>query len=78
MAGNVTRIATKPFKVPNTNFTIPEGMRVFIPTFTIHHDNDFYPNPDEFIPERFAEDSNIPAGAFMPFGDGAYFSSFLN
>lgn len=30
--GNITRIATAAYNVPNTNFTIPKGMRIFIPT----------------------------------------------
>lgn len=79
VGGNITRIATKAYEVPNTNFTIPKGMRVYIPTFAIHHDEEFYPNPEEFIPERFSEGGNIPAGAFIPFGDGKclFFILFL-
>lgn len=61
-------MTTKPYRVAN-EFTIPEGMRVYIPLFGIHHDPDYYPNPEEFYPERFSR-KDIPSGAFMPFGDG--------
>lgn len=66
-AGSATRITTKSFKVPNTDYTIPEGMRVIIPIFGIHHDETFYPKPEEFIPER-----EFPSNAFLPFGDGMF------
>lgn len=33
VGGNLTRIAKKSYKVPNTNYTIPKGMRVYIPTY---------------------------------------------
>ncbi|XP_031639959.1 probable cytochrome P450 6a20, partial [Contarinia nasturtii] len=68
VAGILTRIATKPYKVPNTNLTIPRGMCVFIPTFAIHHDEQFYPRPEEFIPERFSQD--VSPREYLPFGDG--------
>lgn len=67
VAGNVTRIATRPFKVPNTDFTIPKGMRIFIPIYALHHDPVYYENPEEFKPER---SSQQPDFAFLPFGEG--------
>lgn len=77
VAGNITRIATNAYKVANTDFTIPNGMRVYIPTYAIHHDETFYPNPEEFIPKRFSKDNEIPAGAFIPFGDNGNFHSSI-
>ncbi|XP_055314194.1 probable cytochrome P450 6a20 [Sitodiplosis mosellana] len=68
VAGNATRIATKPFRVPNTDFTIPTGMRVFIPIYAVHHDAAFFPDPERFIPERFSEEP-LP-NAFLAFGAG--------
>lgn len=72
VGGNITRIATKPYKVPDTNFTIPKGMKVYVPVFAIHHDETYYPNPEEFNPDRWISGGdNIPTkGAFLPFGDG--------
>lgn len=73
VGGNITRIATKPYKVPDTNFTIPKGMKVYVPVFAIHHDETYYPNPEEFNPDRWISGGdNIPTkGAFLPFGDGS-------
>ena len=33
-------------------------------------DEKYYPNPELFDPERFAEGNKIPKGAYLPFGDG--------
>lgn len=65
------RIATKSFKVPNTDFTIPKGMRIFIPIYAIHHDSRYFKDPEEFNPERFASQQPLPAG-FLPFGEGMF------
>lgn len=70
MAGNSTRIANKPYKVPNTDITIPKGMRAYIPIYAFHHDERFYKNPEEFDPERFSEDNENAARTFLGFGDG--------
>lgn len=67
MAGNITRIASENYIVPNTDFTIPKGMRIYIPIFAIHHDERFYTSPEEFNPDR-----EFPSNAFLPFGDGKY------
>lgn len=37
-AGLLMRQVNKEYKVPNTNFTIPVGMKVLIPSYGIHHD----------------------------------------
>lgn len=68
VAGTATRIATKDYKMPNNNFIIPKGMRIYIPIFAIHHDEEYYPEPEEFIPERFAQPPQ--PGTFLAFGDG--------
>lgn len=78
VAGNATRVANKPYRVPGTDFTIPEGMRVYIPIYAIHHHDRFYPNPEVFNPERFSEENGNDARTFLGFGDGKYsFSYFL-
>lgn len=66
------RKATKDFKIPNTNFVIPEGMPIMIPTYSIHNDERFFPNPDKFDPERFNDENinNIKPFTFMPFSEG--------
>lgn len=43
-------------------------MPVYVPIYGIHHDEQFYPNPEKFMPERFEQE--IPNYAFIPFGNG--------
>ncbi|XP_055849099.1 probable cytochrome P450 309a2 [Episyrphus balteatus] len=52
---------------------IEPGMIVHVPTYSFHNDPDVFPNPEEYIPERFdngrAKELN-QKGYFFPFGDG--------
>ena len=43
-----------------------------IPTYAIHHDPQYYPDPYKFIPERFNAENkkNRNPYAYMPFGVG--------
>ncbi len=38
--------------------TIPEGMVVGVPTYSIHHNEKYYPRPYEFLPERWIAGSD--------------------
>jgi len=55
-----------------TNVSIPKGLKVWIPIYSIHRDPDFYPKPDVFDPERFREEAvqNRHPMVYLPFGDG--------
>lgn len=53
--------------------TIEKGTVVQIPSYSIHHDPDFYPNPNVFDPDRFDHvdlKSLRDEGKFFPFGHG--------
>ncbi|KAI1233712.1 Cytochrome P450 3A1, partial [Lamprotornis superbus] len=52
--------------------TIPEGMVVLIPAFVLHRDPQYWPEPDEFRPERFSKENKegIDPYTFLPFGAG--------
>ncbi|KAG5669750.1 hypothetical protein PVAND_000044 [Polypedilum vanderplanki] len=43
-----------------------------VPILAIHHDPLYYPEPNNFDPERFDEEKirQRPAFTFLPFGDG--------
>ncbi|KAF2900432.1 hypothetical protein ILUMI_05749 [Ignelater luminosus] len=45
---------------------------VWIPTYAIHRDPQYYPNPDKFDPERFSEENknDIKPFTYLPFGAG--------
>lgn len=54
---------------------IEKGVVVYIPIHQLHYDPEFYPNPEEFKPERFdPENGGLKVfkdkGVFLPFGDG--------
>lgn len=55
--------------------TVEKGTPVYIPSYSIHHDEEHYPNPETFDPNRFsAENGGIKSyrdkGVFLSFGDG--------
>lgn len=69
------RVTTKDYNVPNSNYTLPKGTKVWIPIHAIHHDPEYYPNPEQFNPDRFTPEEmkkrdNI---TFLSFGDGKQF-----
>lgn len=56
-------------------YPIPAGTEVISMTYMIHHHPEFWPEPDRFDPERFAEHGVRGSGgrhpfAFIPFGAG--------
>ncbi|KAL5018223.1 hypothetical protein ScPMuIL_003945 [Solemya velum] len=52
--------------------TIPAGMAVQANVWALHHDKDFWENPDTFDPERFSTDNKVNRKpySFLPFGAG--------
>ena len=49
----LTRKALKDFKFSDGTF-IPKGTLIAAPSLSLHHDKNFYENPDVFDPFRFA------------------------
>ncbi|RDD39473.1 Cytochrome P450 3A24 [Trichoplax sp. H2] len=51
---------------------ISKEAMIAVPVYAIHHDPKLWPNPEQFIPERFApeEKSKRAACAYLPFGMG--------
>lgn len=66
------RKCTKDYILPNTDVVIESGTPILIPAREMHYDPDYYPDPNEFKPERFNEEnkSKIPQYAYLPFGEG--------
>ncbi|CAB9512410.1 Leukotriene-B(4) omega-hydroxylase 2 [Seminavis robusta] len=48
------RVLAKPIKVSG-GFVAPEGTRVNIPIWSIHHDEKYFEQPEEFRPDRWAK-----------------------
>lgn len=53
-------------------FTFTKGTAVSILINAFHHDPQFFPNPEQFDPERFSDENKhtIQAGTYLPFGTG--------
>lgn len=52
---------------------IEKGTCIQLPLYAIHHDDDYYREPDTFQPERFDSTSLKELrdhGLFLPFGNG--------
>ncbi|NXD61739.1 CP3AO protein, partial [Eolophus roseicapillus] len=68
--GRIDRVCKKTVEL--NGVTIPKGMVVMIPTYMLHHDPAYWPEPKEFRPERFSKESreSIDPYTFLPFGAG--------
>jgi cytochrome P450/CRP-like cAMP-binding protein len=68
----VPRYAAKTFEFQG--YTIPQGSYVFIAVVVPHFDEQYFPDPHEFDPDRFAQPRSEGARpyAFAPFGLGFY------
>lgn len=66
------REATQNYQVPDDKLVIEKGTKILIPTYSLHYDYRYYPDPETFDPERFTpeEKAKRPSGIYMPFGDG--------
>ncbi|MGM9425030.1 cytochrome P450 [Hydrogenophaga sp. MI9] len=52
-------------------WTVPRGNILRITPRTLHRDEQLFPQPERFLPERFLDGAPpIPKGAWMPFGVG--------
>jgi len=60
------------YRVPGTSFTLEKGQLVNIPVYAIHHDEQYYPDPEKFDPERFSPEnkSKLMPYSFLAFGQG--------
>lgn len=71
----VDRVCTKDYTLEydNKKVNIEVGRSFLIPIYGIHHDENYYPNPEKFDPERFSDENkhNINKDTYMPFGIGA-------
>ncbi|XP_041969448.1 cytochrome P450 6a2-like [Aricia agestis] len=66
------RRCTKDYLIPGTNVTIEKGTLIFIPIQAIQMDPEYFPNPQEFQPERFSPGNKkkLHPCVWMPFGEG--------
>ncbi|KAL1768486.1 cytochrome P450 3A31, partial [Sigmodon hispidus] len=51
---------------------VPKGSVVMVPVYALHQDPQYWPEPEEFHPERFSKENkgNISPYVYLPFGNG--------
>ncbi|XP_017068045.2 LOW QUALITY PROTEIN: probable cytochrome P450 28a5 [Drosophila eugracilis] len=71
------KLCTESLEIPNKdgpNFIVEKGTTVVVPHYSFMLDEDFFPDPQSFQPERFMEPDAAKTfrerGVFMGFGDG--------
>lgn len=68
----LNRVCNAAWTIPNTNIVIEPGTAIVIPVHGIQNDAKFYPEPEQFIPERFSSESykSFDEMPYLPFGEG--------
>ncbi|CAG9858086.1 unnamed protein product [Phyllotreta striolata] len=65
------RACTENYKVPGTDVLIEKGTAVIIPMYGFQMDEQYFPDPYKYDPERFREKIDSDKGLiYMPFGEG--------
>ncbi|NXP01108.1 CP3A9 protein, partial [Certhia brachydactyla] len=70
LGGRIERACKRDVEI--NGVTIPKGVVVTIPPYVLHRDPEYWPNPDEFRPERFCKENkeSIDPYTYLPFGAG--------
>jgi len=64
------RVKTDGYKL--NGLSLPKDTIIEISSYAVHHNPEYYPNPDQFLPERFLPENKhklIPY-SYLPFSDG--------
>ncbi|XP_075422084.1 cytochrome P450 3A24-like [Ascaphus truei] len=69
-AGRIERVCKRTTEI--NGLTIPGGVVTMIPAFVLHRNPEFWPEPEEFQPERFSKENREAQEpyTFLPFGAG--------
>ncbi|KAJ3618158.1 hypothetical protein MTP99_006184 [Tenebrio molitor] len=68
----ITRMCVRDYKIPGEDLIIEKDTTIMISVLGIHHDKEYYPDPEKFDPERFTEENKKSRHHFahIPFGEG--------
>jgi cytochrome P450 family 6 len=69
------KVCTMPFQLPTPSggtYEVEVGTPLAIPVYGIHHDPQYFSNPENYDPERFSEENKKTRHrqSYLPFGDG--------
>lgn len=65
------RAALEDCTLLNTGIKVPRNTLISIQPYIIHRNPEYFPDPEEFKPERFVDNHAEKHFAFMPFGAGS-------
>lgn len=69
--GVLQRRCERPYRLPDTDITIDKNIDIVVPVYSLQNDEQYFPEPDKFIPERFLpENKQHHKFSYLPFGDG--------
>uniref|UniRef100_A0A8C4VVJ4 unspecific monooxygenase n=1 Tax=Gopherus evgoodei TaxID=1825980 RepID=A0A8C4VVJ4_9SAUR len=70
VGGRIERVCKKSIEI--NGVTIPKGTVAMIPAYVLHQDPEYWPEPEEFRPERFSKENRESTDPyiFLPFGAG--------
>lgn len=66
----LNRECTETYRIPDTETIIEKGTGILIPVFGIHYDENYFPEPNEFNPQRFFVKKPFTEMPFLGFGIG--------
>ncbi|CAG9859383.1 unnamed protein product [Phyllotreta striolata] len=66
------RKCSEDYKLPGTDLTIEKGTNIYIPMFGLQYDEQYFPEPEKFDPDRFLDSKKCNANGlvYFPFGEG--------
>ncbi|EDV48829.1 probable cytochrome P450 6d5 isoform X1 [Drosophila erecta] len=67
----LNRICTQDYPVPDSKLVITKGTPIIISLIGMHRDEEYFPDPLAYKPERYLEDGrDYNQAAYLPFGEG--------
>lgn len=62
----LNRVCTEEYPVPDSELVIPKGTPIFISTFGLHMDPEYFPDPNTYDPSRFVDDAAADSLPYYP------------